>query len=153
MQRCQCIRRYGYQKNLTIKSGERESKDRLPDFTPLPPLNYMPLSIALNSPFSHCDRWMDERGRRGWKPALGGSGFPSFAVFFPAISSHPVPSLTLSCPLFALSHHYVPVVTGPALQIGFAQEWQGKERDDVTGPCPSVVTPGSNNTILSENRG
>lgn len=34
----------------------------------------------------------------------------------------------LSHPPLALSHHYVLMLARPALQIGFAQEWQQRER-------------------------
>lgn len=78
-----------------------------------------------------------------------GSGFsPPSSYHDPAASPHPG---GLSHPLFALSHHYVLHLARPALQIGVTQEWQ-TEREDVTGPLPSVATPGSNNRILSENR-
>lgn len=99
------------------------------------------------------DGWMK---RGGGSHPLPGSGFsppPPFICHNPATLPHPVPSLTLLLPLLARSHHYVLHITSPALQIGVAQEWQRvRERATVTGPLPSVATPGSNNRILSENR-
>lgn len=135
-----------------------------PHFTSCPPLL---LLLLLQTPclyispsnalVSHCDGWKDEGGRRRRTLVPPGSGFPPPPPF-PATTLQPrltpCPLSPSPCPFLALSHYYVLILTRPALQIGFAQEWQQRERkrEDVTAPLPSVATPGSNNRILSENR-
>lgn len=109
-----------------------------PDFTSCssllsPPLTCLYLSPS-NTPSFHCDGWMDERGRRGRrKPTPRGSGSPLPPPFFSAtiLQPHltPCPLSPSPCPFLALSHHYVLTLTRPALQIGFAQEWQERERE------------------------
>lgn len=61
--------------------------------------------------------------------------------------------LPLSCPLSPLCPQ--PLLLSPPdwLCTGMGkQRERERETEDVTGPLPSVATPGSNNRILSENR-
>lgn len=130
---------------------------------PPPPLptDYMSLSIAFKRslfPLWWMDRWRREGEREETSPSR--LRFPSSTSFFlpqrcnlasPCALSHP--PLAPSSPSLTM---HVLTLARPALQTGFAQEWQQRERERereaVTGPLPSVATPGSNNSILSEKR-
>lgn len=56
----------------------------------------------------------------------------SFSLSQPCNLASPLHSLSSSsCPFLALSHHYVLSLSCSALQIGFAQEWGNRERENV----------------------
>lgn len=84
----------------------------------------------LNALSAHCDGQTDEGGGGG-KWSLAQVSF--FHLLFSVTTLQPclTPLSSSSCPFLALSHHYVLSLSCSALQIGFAQEWGNRERENV----------------------